>query len=176
MSLGNGVLQRRFPFGLRWLGAGLWRLEHAFERARASGRAEDDARIRIFFVMALFSLGFLALAIGAAQAALFSDTARGGGAGWISPQARADRVDRHGRLLAADLPHYGLYIDPDEVWDVAATRAALRAALPFMTAAVTSLSEFRVTRQVPVPEQALQPSKVEPLAGIAVSVTTVPLS
>jgi cell division protein FtsI (penicillin-binding protein 3) len=130
MSLGSGVLQRRFPFGLRWLGAGLWRLEHAFERARASGRAEDDARIRIFFVMALFSLGFLALAIGAAQAALFSDAARGGGAGWVSPQARADIVDRHGRLLAADLPHYGLYIDPAEVWDVAATRVALRAALP----------------------------------------------
>ncbi|MDP1618810.1 penicillin-binding protein 2 [Phenylobacterium sp.] len=130
MSLGGGVLQRRFPFGLRWLGAGLWRLEHAFERARASGRAEDDARIRIFFVMVLFSLGFVALAIGAAQAALFSDAARGGGAGWVSPQSRADIVDRHGRLLAADLPHYGLYVDPSEVWDVAATRVALRAALP----------------------------------------------
>lgn len=130
MSLGSGVLQRRFPFGLRWLGAGLWRLEHAFERARASGRAEDDARIRIFFVMALFSLGFVTLAIGATQAALFAAAARGGAAGWISPQARADIVDRHGRLLAADLPHYGLYIDPSEVWDVAATRVALRAALP----------------------------------------------
>ena len=28
----TGVITRRFPFGLRWLGAALWRLEHAFEQ------------------------------------------------------------------------------------------------------------------------------------------------
>jgi len=43
--------------------------------------------------------------------------------------------------------------------------------------AVTEVSAFRVTVQVPVPEQPppLQPAKAKPLAGVAVSVTTVPL-
>jgi hypothetical protein len=42
--------------------------------------------------------------------------------------------------------------------------------------AVTDVAAFIVTEQVPVPEQApLQPAKVEPPAGAAVSVTTVPL-
>ncbi|MFZ5729714.1 MAG: peptidoglycan D,D-transpeptidase FtsI family protein [Pseudomonadota bacterium] len=126
----QGVVQRRFPFGLRWLGQFFWRLEHAFERARASGKVEDDTRIRIFAVMLAFGLGFCALAIGATHAALFSEASRGGGVGWVSEQARADVVDREGRLLAADLLHYGLYVDPAEVWDVAATRQALAKALP----------------------------------------------
>ena len=41
-------------------------VEHAFERARASGKAEDDTRIRIFFVLALYlqeGRGFSALSI-----------------------------------------------------------------------------------------------------------------
>src|SRR5437773_7101489 len=44
--------------------------------------------------------------------------------------------------------------------------------------AVTVVAAFRVTEQVPVPEQPppLQPAKVEPLADVAVSVTKVPLS
>jgi hypothetical protein len=42
--------------------------------------------------------------------------------------------------------------------------------------AVTVVAAFRVTAQVPVPEQPppLQPEKVEPAAGVAVNVTTVP--
>ncbi|WP_370689821.1 peptidoglycan D,D-transpeptidase FtsI family protein [Phenylobacterium sp.] len=134
MSLA-GAITRQFPFGLRWLGASFWRLEHAFERARASGRVEDDARIRIFAVMLCFGVCFCALAMGAAQAALFASPARSGGAGWTPPQARADIVDRQGRLLAADLLHYGVYIDPSEVWDIKATRQALAQALPGVTAA-----------------------------------------
>ena len=59
----------------RWLAAWVWRLEHAFERARASGKAEDDTRLRIFFVLALFAIGFAVLAVGATRAALFSDAA-----------------------------------------------------------------------------------------------------
>ena len=129
MSL-MGLVTRRFPFGLRWLGASFWRLEHAFERARAAGRVEDDARIRIFVVMLCFGLGFSVLAIGATQAALFSGAARHAVTGWTPPQARADLVDREGRLLAADLQHFGLYVDPAEVWDLEATRAALARALP----------------------------------------------
>ena len=133
MSLSN-VLPRRFPLGLRWVGQLLWRLEHAFERARASGKAEDDTRLRIFFVMLVFGAGFCAIAAGATHAALFSDAVRSAGAGWAPPHARADLVDRNGRLLAADLLHYGLYVDPAEIWDRAATKKALAAALPEVSA------------------------------------------
>ena len=42
---------------------------------------------------------------------------------------------------------------------------------------MTDVAAFMVTAQVPVPEQPppLQPANVEPPAGAAVSVTTVPL-
>jgi cell division protein FtsI (penicillin-binding protein 3) len=114
----------------RWLAGWVWRLEHAFERARASGKAEDDTRIRIFFVLALFSAGFLTLAVGATHNALFSNLGKGGAYSPPIGAARADLVDRNGQMLAADLLHYGLYIDPREIWDQAETRAALTAALP----------------------------------------------
>jgi cell division protein FtsI (penicillin-binding protein 3) len=118
----------------RWLAGRVWGLEHAFERARASGRAEDDTRIRIFFVLVLFATGFLVLAIGATRAALFSGL---GGADGYAPSAgaaRADIVDRNGQMLAADLLHYGLYVDPREIWDTAETRRALAAAFPALPA------------------------------------------
>lgn len=127
MSLGQQAFGRT---GLpRWLTERLWGLEHAFERARASGKVEDDTRLRIFFVMVLFSLGFITLAIGATRAALFSD-ARATGVGAYIGASRADLVDRNGMLLAADLLHYGLYIDPREIWDPSETRRSLLAALP----------------------------------------------
>ena len=113
----------------RWLIERVWGLEHAFERARASGKAEDDTRLRIFFVLALFALGFVTLAIGATRAALFSD-ARSGGPAAALGASRADLVDRNGMLLAADLLHYGLYIDPREIWDTAETRRSLLRTLP----------------------------------------------
>lgn len=117
----------------RWLSGWVWRVEHAFERARASGKAEDDTRIRIFFVLALFSAGFMTLAVGATHNALFSGAGKGDA--YLAPigAARADLVDRNGQMLAADLLHYGLYIDPREIWDTAETRAALTAALPELT-------------------------------------------
>lgn len=116
--------------GWRWLKAKVWGLEHAFERAKAAGKAEDDTRIRIFFVLALFSASFAVLAVGATRAAMFSGV--GHGAGWAGPvgAARADLVDRNGAMLAADLLHYGLYVDPREIWDANETRRALAAALP----------------------------------------------
>ncbi len=128
MSLGESSL-RTTPLS-RWLSERVWGLEHAFERARASGRAEDDTRLRIFFVLVLFVVGFVVLAIGATRAALFSDAARTDGR--IAPAAttRADLVDRNGMLLAADLLHYGLYIDPREIWEPEETRRALLSALP----------------------------------------------
>jgi cell division protein FtsI (penicillin-binding protein 3) len=116
--------------GWRWLKAKVWGLEHAFERAKAAGKAEDDTRIRIFFVLALFATAFLLLAIGATRAALFSDAGRSGGYAVPVGASRADLVDRNGAMLAADLLHYGLYVDPREIWDADETRRALRSALP----------------------------------------------
>lgn len=132
MSLGQGSL-RPSPLS-RWLAERVWGLEHAFERARASGKAEDDTRLRIFFVLALFALGFVTLSVGATRAALFSDAARADGR--IAPAAttRADLVDRNGMLLAADLLHYGLYIDPREIWEPEETRRSLLKALPNLDA------------------------------------------
>ena len=125
-------------FGPSWLSGRLsglmWRFEHAFERARASGKAEDDTRVRILFVLALFTLGFIALAMGATRAALFSKAAQGDAYAAPMGAARADIVDRNGQMLAADLLHYGLYIDPREIWDTAETRRALTANLPDLTA------------------------------------------
>lgn len=115
--------------GWGWLKARLWGLEHAFERAKAAGKAEDDTRIRIFFVLALFAASFVTLAVGATRAALFSEFRHNGGAA-AATSARADLVDRHGALLAADLLHYGLYIDPREIWDTAETRRVLMSAMP----------------------------------------------
>jgi cell division protein FtsI (penicillin-binding protein 3) len=118
----------------RWLARAMWRLEHAFERARASDRPEDDTQIRIFFVAALFAAGFLTLAIGATHAALFADSGREDGLAPPVGAARADLVDRNGELLAADLLHYGLYVDPREIWDAQETRRALLAAIPELPA------------------------------------------
>ena len=125
--------------GWRWIKERLWGLERAFEKARASGRAENDARFRIFAVLALFVVGFLCLAVGATRLALFpglESAPRGGGS---EGPGRAPLVDRHGVLLAADLPYYTLYLDPRDVWDREETRAALLDVLP-------ELSESRLDR------------------------------
>jgi hypothetical protein len=49
-----------------------WSLEHAFERNKAANRAVDDAQLRIFMVLVVFATGFMAVAMGATNAALFS--------------------------------------------------------------------------------------------------------
>ncbi len=116
--------------GWRWFKDRLWDLEHAFQRARTAGRAQDDVRLRILFILAVFSFAFLGLAVGAARMALFPSNVRDFGAGGLDGTARAKLVDRNGVLLAADLPHYGLYLDPREVWDVPETRRALKSVLP----------------------------------------------
>jgi cell division protein FtsI (penicillin-binding protein 3) len=119
----------RFPPPWRWIADRVWLVEHAFERAKAAGRAEDDTRLRIFFVLALFAAGFLTLAVGAAKSALFSGLDHGVAA-VAPPGARADLVDRNGQLLAVDLPHFGLYYDPTENWNPDEVRRTLTAALP----------------------------------------------
>lgn len=126
-NLGPGGFQSRT---WRWLSEHVWRLEHAFERSRAAAKPEDDTRIRIFLVMAFFSLCFIGLALGAGWSALFSNAGRGNGYAQGLEGARGDIVDRNGKLLAVDLAHYALYVDPREVWDAKETRRALGKALP----------------------------------------------
>ncbi|HEX4196381.1 MAG TPA: penicillin-binding protein 2 [Caulobacteraceae bacterium] len=123
----------RFPPGWRWVTEPFWRIERAFRRAKAEDRAEDDTRLRIFFVLALFSAAFLTLAVGATRSALFSDNDRGGAEG-APPGARAELTDRNGQLLAVDLPHFGLYYDPHENWNPDEVRRVLGAALPGLSA------------------------------------------
>ena len=121
--------------GWRWIKDRLWSLERAFEKTRASGRAEDDTRIRILVVLALLVVGFASLAVGATRRALLQGpdgtglTAGGAGPG------RAPLVDRRGSLLAADLPFFTLYLDPHDVWDKAEVRRGLIATLPSLPVA-----------------------------------------
>ena len=91
----------RFPPAWRWVTEPIWRIERAFGRAKAEDRAEDDTRLRIFFVLAIFTAAFLTLAGGAARTALFSDNDRAGAEG-VPPGARAELTDRNGQLLAAE--------------------------------------------------------------------------
>jgi cell division protein FtsI (penicillin-binding protein 3) len=119
----------RIPNAWRWIIDRVWRVERAFGRARAEDRAEDDTRLRIFFVLALFTAAFLTLAVGATRSALFSNNDRASADG-AAPGARAELVDRNGLLLAADLPHFGLYFDPKENWNADEVRRVLPAAVP----------------------------------------------
>jgi cell division protein FtsI (penicillin-binding protein 3) len=126
------VAMLRLPMGLprlRWVAEQLWSIEHAFERAKAQAKPEEDTRVRIFFILAAFGFAFGAMALGATRAAL----APGADSSATLPAAvasRADLVDRNGQLLASNLVHYGLYVDPDEIWDVAEARRQLLAADP----------------------------------------------
>jgi cell division protein FtsI (penicillin-binding protein 3) len=130
MSLANLGPHGFQPGAWRWLIERVWRLEHAFERSRAAAKPEDDTRIRIFFVMAFFGLCFVGLALGASFSAVFSNAGKGNGFMASTEGARGDLVDREGRLLAVDLTHYALYVDPREVWDKPEARRALGKALP----------------------------------------------
>ncbi|WP_369796661.1 peptidoglycan D,D-transpeptidase FtsI family protein [Brevundimonas sp. Leaf363] len=125
----DGAMRRRAP-SARWLMELVWRLEHGFERARANARPEEDTRVRIFVLLVVFSLVFAALAIGAAHAALFAPKRGIGGGANPAAVSRADLVDRNGRLLASNITHYGLYIDPAEIWDRELAFDQIRQALP----------------------------------------------
>ena len=123
-------LQGRLSPFWRWLTELVWRLEHGFERARADARPEEDTRVRIFLILIVFSCVFAGLALGASYKALLAPAGgRGGGA---NPDAlvRGDLTDRNGELLATNIVHYGLYIDPAEIWDRDLAYRQIRRALP----------------------------------------------
>ncbi len=121
---------RRYMPSWRWLAEAMWWVEHSFGRAHADARPEEDTRVRIFVILSLFSAVFCCLALGAAHAALMTD--KGGVGSTIHPNAvvRADLIDRNGALLATNITHYGLYIDPAEVWDRKAAAVQIKRALP----------------------------------------------
>lgn len=114
----------------RWLSEAMWRIEHSFGRARADARPEEDTRVRIFVILSLFAAVFVCLAAGAVNAALLAPKGGVGSAGHPNAVSRADVVDRNGALLATNIIHYGLYIDPAEVWDRQAAARRIKQALP----------------------------------------------
>ncbi len=131
MSIAD-LAPHRYPLLWRWIIERVWRVEHAFERAHADGRAENDTRIRIFVVLALFAFGFVVMSAGAVWSATVAHSGRSGGTAVGVPE-RADLVDREGRLLAVNLVHYSLSLDIKDVWSKRETRKALLAALPQLT-------------------------------------------
>jgi cell division protein FtsI (penicillin-binding protein 3) len=118
----------------RRLIGGMWRIERAFEATQTSGRAVDDTRLRLFFVLAMFALAFAGLGMRATRAALFAHLSGAERQASLLPSARADLVDRTGRLLALDLTHYGLYLDAREIWDTDEIRRKLLPLLPKLSA------------------------------------------
>ncbi|MEW6597073.1 MAG: penicillin-binding protein 2 [Pseudomonadota bacterium] len=118
--------------------ARLWRMgveavqamENSYRRNRAADKLIDNSKIRIFAVGFFFSLIFLALAYRAVRVALFNHPAQAGAETNEMLAARADLVDRNGRLLAIDVPRFDLYLDSRDVWDAAEVRNGLLRALP----------------------------------------------
>jgi cell division protein FtsI (penicillin-binding protein 3) len=118
----------------RRLIGGMWNIERAFEATQSSGRAVDDTRLRLFFVLAMFALAFIGLGMRATRAALFAHPGGGAREAPVLPSAEADLVDRDGRLLALDLTHYGLYLDASLNWDHDEVRRKLLPLLPKLSA------------------------------------------
>lgn len=129
IDLGRRILPRPSARGLaEWIQS----LEHAFEKARADGRIENDTRFRMKMVAGVFSLIFLALMMGAARAALFSGLSGPTAGSGVDVVQRGDLTDRNGLLMATNLPHYRLVIEPTETVDAAFVQERILSALPEM--------------------------------------------
>ena len=90
---------RRIAPTWRWLAESIWWIEHAFERARADARPEEDTRVRIFLILAVFSVVFGCLALGAAYAALLAPKGVSVAGSHTGALVRADLVDREGQRV-----------------------------------------------------------------------------
>ena len=100
--------------GFQWVADRVWKVEHAFERAHATGEKANSARMRIFSILVGIGFAYIFLAIFAARASLFTSKAQ------IAdltgdPGARAQLVDRNGAMLATDINDYNVFVDPTEM-------------------------------------------------------------
>ena len=100
--------------GFQWVADRVWKVEHAFERANATGVKARSSRMRIFMILCSLGCAYVLLMMFAARASLFSSKAEiaamTGEAG-----ARAQVVDRNGELLATDVNDYDLFVDPSDM-------------------------------------------------------------
>jgi len=100
--------------GFQWVADRVWKVEHAFERAHATGEKANSARMRIFSILVGIGFAYIFLAIFAARASLFTSKAQIA-ALTGDPGARAQLVDRTGALLATDINDYNLFVDPTDM-------------------------------------------------------------
>ena len=127
------------------------------------GKAEDDTRLRIFFVLALFAAGFLTLALGAAQGGAVLRPRAAGRAG----AADAQGARRPGRPQRPDAGHRSAPLRPlpRPARDLrhGRDRAALLAALPGLSpdrldnALRGDQAEYYVDRRPDAREKATRP-------------------
>ncbi len=116
--------------GFQWVADRVWKVEHAFERANASGVKASSARMRIFCILVGMTVAYVCLAGFATRGSLQ-------GRGQIAaltgePNARAQLVDRNGQLLATDVNDYSLFVDPNDMTgdDCSLVRRALLQIFP----------------------------------------------
>lgn len=116
-----------------WVKDKVWQLEHVMERRRADEDISSKVQMRISWMTLGFGALYLLLAGFAVNRALFPADEVRQRAGLTGPvYDRADLVDRNGQLLAADLVHYRLFLDPNDMveQDRAMVASALQRALP----------------------------------------------
>jgi cell division protein FtsI (penicillin-binding protein 3) len=99
--------------GFQWVADRVWKVEHAFERANASGVKASSTRMRIFCILVGMTFAYVSLAGFATRGSLE-------GRGQIAaltgePNARAQLQDRNGQLLATDVYDYSLFVDPNDM-------------------------------------------------------------
>ncbi len=100
--------------GFQWVADRVWKVEHAFERANATGVKARSARMRIFAILVGLGMAYACLMIAAASASLLNSP---GQIAALTGQAnaRAQIVDRNGQLLATDVNDYDLFVDPTDM-------------------------------------------------------------
>lgn len=127
IDLGRRILPRA---NTRRLTDWIQGLEHAFEKSGADGRLENDTRFRMTLVSGGFTLLFAVLMLGAVKAALFSGLVERASGPAVMAVQRGDLTDRNGLLMATNLPHYRLVVNPRETVDRAFVEQAILGALP----------------------------------------------
>ncbi len=100
--------------GFQWVADRVWKVEHAFERANASGAKASSTRMRIFGILVGLSFAYVCLA-GFAMRASLSGTPGQMASLTGTPNARAEIVDRNGALLASDVNDYSIFVDPTDM-------------------------------------------------------------